>query len=134
MAVKEKKAPKEKKDADTEKDGETAVAEIPYNIRVEDAGPATKKVHVKIPITDEHVDQAMQNLREQQGTLTPVEDRGVEERDQVIGDLHVKLDDKVISHQHDATINVRPGRIAGLQVDDIAEQLRGAKPGETKED
>src|SRR5215210_7962534 len=42
----------------------------------------------KIPITDEHVEQAMQNLREQQGTLTPVEDRGVEERDQVIGDLH----------------------------------------------
>jgi trigger factor len=87
----------------------------------------------KIPITDEHVEQAMQNLREQQGTLTPVEDRGVQERDQVIGDLHVKVDGNVISHQHDATINVRAGRILGMQIDDIAAQLDGAKPGETKE-
>src|SRR6266568_6232058 len=30
-------------------ESDTAVAEIPYNIRVEDAGPATKKVYVEIP-------------------------------------------------------------------------------------
>jgi len=87
----------------------------------------------KIPITEDHVDQAMQNLREQQGTLTPVEDRGVQERDQVTGDIHVKIDDKVISHQHDATINVRAGRLAGLQIDDLPAQLEGAKSGETRD-
>src|SRR5436190_1536562 len=48
----------------------------------------------KIPITDEHVEQAMQNLREQQGTLIPIEDRGIEERDQVTADVHVKIDGK----------------------------------------
>src|SRR5947207_12464162 len=32
-----------------ENQSDTAVAEIPYNIRVEDAGPATKKVFVEIP-------------------------------------------------------------------------------------
>src|SRR5215203_1594844 len=31
----------------------------------------------KIQINDENIDQAMSNLREQQGTLVPVEDRGV---------------------------------------------------------
>ena len=32
-----------------ENQSDTAVAEVPYNIRVEDVGPATKKVHVEIP-------------------------------------------------------------------------------------
>src|SRR5687767_15755410 len=53
--------------------------EIQPNIEL----PELKGFKVKkpvIPITEEHVDQAMQNLREQQGTLTPIEDRGVEER------------------------------------------------------
>src|SRR5688500_10423650 len=35
----------------------------------------------KINITDENVDQAMTNLRQQQGTLVPVEDRGVQSGD-----------------------------------------------------
>src|SRR5438477_3860914 len=35
----------------------------------------------KIEVTDKNVDQAMQNLREQQGTLVPVEDRGVQDLD-----------------------------------------------------
>jgi hypothetical protein len=32
-----------------ESDTATAVAEVPYNIKVEDAGPATKKIWVEIP-------------------------------------------------------------------------------------
>src|SRR2546422_755638 len=35
----------------------------------------------KITITEQNIDQAMQNLREQQGTLIPVEDRAVEAGD-----------------------------------------------------
>src|SRR5437016_115470 len=35
----------------------------------------------KIEVKDDNVDQAMQNLREQQGALMPVEDRGVEPKD-----------------------------------------------------
>jgi trigger factor len=87
----------------------------------------------RIPITEDHVDQAMQNLREQQGTLTPVEDRGIEEKDQVLADVHVKVDGKLITHQHDATIVVKPGRIVGLQIDDLPAQLAGTKAGEIKE-
>lgn len=86
----------------------------------------------KIEVTDENVQQAMKNLREQQGTLVPIEDRGVEAQDYLIADVHVKLDGHVVGHQHDAQIVSRPGRIAGIEVDDLDEQLAGLKPGETR--
>jgi trigger factor len=74
----------------------------------------------------------MQNLREQQGALVPVEDRGVEARDYLTADVHVKLDGNVIAHQHDAQIVARPGRLGGIQIDDLDKQLEGMKPGETR--
>jgi trigger factor len=86
----------------------------------------------KIEVTDENVQQAMKNLREQQGTLVPIEDRGVEGQDYLIADVHVKLDGNVVGHQHDAQVVSRPGRIAGIEVDDLDKQLEGQKPGETR--
>lgn len=86
----------------------------------------------KVQVTDANVDEAMKNLRQQQGALIPVEDRGIEEGDYVIADVHVKVDDKEIAHQHDAQIVARPGRIAGIQVEDLARQLEGAKPNDAR--
>jgi len=97
--------------------------------------PDLKELKIKRPkidVTDENVDQAMQNLREQQGTLVPVEDRGVEDKDYIIADVHVKLDGKDVAHQHDAQLVSRPGRISGIDVVDLDNQLRGTKGGETK--
>lgn len=87
----------------------------------------------KIEVTDENVAQALTNLRDQQGTLVPVEDRGVEEKDYLVADVHVKDGDNVVAHQHDAQIVVRPGRLAGIQVDDLADRLKGLKAGEKRE-
>ncbi len=86
----------------------------------------------KIEVTDENVEQAMQNLREQQGTLMPVEDRGVEDRDYLTADVHIKLEGKELAHQHDAQIVSRPGRLAGIDVVDLDKQLEGMKPDETR--
>jgi trigger factor len=86
----------------------------------------------KIDISDDNVDQAMNNLREQQGTLIPVEDRGVEPKDYLTADVHVKVDGNVVAHQHDAQIVARPGRIGGIQVDDLDKQLDGMKVGEKR--
>jgi trigger factor len=86
----------------------------------------------KIEVKDENVDQAMQNLREQQGALMPVEDRGVEEKDYLIADVHVKVDGNVVAHQHDAQIVARPGRIGGIQIDDLDKQLEGLKTGDSR--
>ncbi|MCC7349083.1 MAG: trigger factor [Phycisphaerales bacterium] len=86
----------------------------------------------KVQVTEANVDEAMKNLRQQQGALIPVEDRGVEEGDYIVADVHVKVDDKEITHQHDAQIVARPGRIAGISVDDLAKQLQGAKPDQVR--
>jgi trigger factor len=86
----------------------------------------------KVNITEENVGQAMDNLREQQGTLIPVEDRGVESKDYLTADVHVKVDGEVIAHQHDAQVVARPGRVAGVQVDDLDKQLEGMRVGEKR--
>lgn len=87
----------------------------------------------KIDISEENVDQAMQNLREQQGMLVPVEDRGVEAKDYMVADVHIKLGDEVVGHQHDAQIVARPGRIGGIEVADLDKQVEGLKSGEKRD-
>jgi trigger factor len=86
----------------------------------------------KIDIKDENVDQAMQNLREQQGALVPVEDRGVQPKDFLFADVYVKVDGNVVAQQHGAQVVARPGRIGGIQIDDLDKQLEGLKTGETR--
>lgn len=86
----------------------------------------------KVEITDEHVQQALANLREQQGVLNPVEDRGIKENDVATADIHVKVGDEVVLHQHDHQFRVRAGTVAGIKIDDLAAQLDGAKVDETK--
>lgn len=86
----------------------------------------------KIEVSEENVNQALNNLREQQGALVPVEDRGVEEKDYLTADVHVKVDGNEIDHQSDAQIVVRPGRLGNVQIDDLDKQLAGLKSGETR--
>jgi len=86
----------------------------------------------KVEISEKNIDQAMQNLREQQGALIPVEDRGVEERDYLMADVDLKIDGNVVAHQHDAQIVARPGRIGGVDVPDLDKQLAGLKEGEKR--
>lgn len=86
----------------------------------------------KIAINEDHVKQALQNLREQQGELKPVEGRGVKEKDFLTADVHVKLGDEILHHQHGTQIVARAGRLGGIQIDDLATKLEGAKVGEKK--
>lgn len=86
----------------------------------------------KIDIKEENIDQAMNNLREQQGALVPVEDRGVEPKDYLTADVHVKVEGEIVAHQHDAQLVARPGRIAGIEVPDLDQQLAGMRAGETR--
>jgi trigger factor len=87
----------------------------------------------KVDVKPEHVDQAMVNLRQQQGALVPVENRGIEAGDYVTADLHLKLDGAVVSHQHDAQFISKPGRLEGILIDDLDVKLAGQKPGEKRE-
>jgi trigger factor len=97
--------------------------------------PELKGIKVKKPkisVTDENVEQAMKNLREQQGSLVPVEDRGVEENDYVTGDIVAKVDGAEVARQNDAQLVIRAARVAGVQVADLPEKMKGAKAGDTK--
>lgn len=97
--------------------------------------PELKGIKVKKPkveVTEENVEQAMTNLKEQQGQLVPVEDRGVETKDFLTADIHGKVDGQVVAHQHDAQIVSRGGRLMGIQIDDLDKKLEGLKPGEKR--
>ena len=86
----------------------------------------------KIEVKEENVDQAMQNLREQQGALVPVEDRGVVAKDFMIADVHLKVDGNVVAHVHDAQLVARAGVVGGIQIDDLEKLVEGLKAGETR--
>ena len=87
----------------------------------------------KVEVKDENVDQAMANLREQQGTLVPVEDGGIQAKDFVTADVHLKVDGNVVGHQHDTQLVARsPARIGGIEVADFEQQIAGAKTGDTR--
>lgn len=86
----------------------------------------------KLEPTEANVDQALQNLREQQGKLIDVTDRGIEDGDYLLADVHIKLDGAVVHHQHDAQLVARAGRIAGIQIEDFAQKVAGAKAGESR--
>ncbi len=88
---------------------------------------------VKVEVLDKHIDKAVLNLREQQGVLIPIEDRGVETGDHLFGDIHLKLDGKVIWHRHDLEIIAQPGDIFGIHIEDSDKQLKGLRPGEKRE-
>ncbi len=83
----------------------------------------------KVEVTEENVDQAMKNLREQQGSLVPVEDRGVEPKDFLTADVVLKVGSETVATQNDAQVVARPGRVAGVDIPDFDQQLSGLKPG-----
>lgn len=109
----------------------TFSVEVAPEITLPDLAELTVKKPI-IKVTDEHVQQALQNLREQQGTLVPAEGRGVKEKDYITADVAIKHGEDLIGNQFDAQIVARAGNIGGIEVKDLAEQLAGAKVDETR--
>lgn len=94
--------------------------------------PELKGVKVRkttVSITDDNVEEALNNLRQQQGQLVPVETGGVEDKDFLTADVVVKLDGNVLAEEKDAQMVSRPGVVAGIMVNDLDQQLKGLKPG-----
>ncbi len=124
--------------ADQMKLPESGALQYSFNVEVQPKFdlPELKGLHVRRPtiaVNEENVDQAMTNLRQQQGTLSPVEGRGVETGDYVTADVHVKINGEVITHQHDAPLVARSGRIAGIYIDDLDKQLAGLEAGQKRD-
>jgi trigger factor len=85
----------------------------------------------KIEVTDSNVDQAMKNLREQQGQVVPVEEEA-KPGDFVVGDFFLKVDGAVIGSNVGSQIVVKDGVVAGIAVEKLEEKLTGIKSGETR--
>ena len=97
--------------------------------------PELKGITVKKPkveVSEKHLEQAMNNLREQQGTLVPVEDRGATAKDHVVADITIKFEGKELGAQKDVQFVVQPGRIGGIFIQDLDKQLEGVKSGASK--
>lgn len=94
------------------------------------AGLRVRKPIVKI--TDENVERAVKNLCEQQGTLIPVEDRGVQADDVVVANVKLTCGDATVTEQRDAEVSVRPLTVAGIEIADFPDKLAGARSGEKR--
>ncbi len=105
--------------------------EVTPTIEIPNLADLTVKKPI-IKVNDEHVQQALQNLREQQGTLIPVEGRGVKEKDFLTADIAIKLGDELIGNQFDTQVVARSSKIGDIEVKDLAEQLAGANVDETR--
>lgn len=86
----------------------------------------------KITIKDEHVDQALVNLQNQQGTLGPVEGRGVAEGDYLFADVVMTVGEETVAQQNDARLVARSGRIGGVLIEDFAKKVDGMNVGDTR--
>jgi trigger factor len=99
--------------------------------------PAFDDLRVKKPrikVTETHIDQAMNNLRQQNGgAMVPVEDRGIEAGDYIRADVHFKHGDREIMHQHDTEFAVGKVTLGGMTIDNLAEKLGGAKVGDKRD-
>jgi len=99
--------------------------------------PSLEAMKIKKPrigVTESHIDQAMTNLRQQNGgALVPVEDRGVEPGDYLTADVHFTRDGNEVMHQHDTQFVAGKVSLGGMTIDNLAEQMAGAKPGEKRQ-
>jgi trigger factor len=105
--------------------------EVQPEFTVPDFSTITVK-KAKVDINDEHVSQAMQNLREQQGNLLPVENRGVGANDVVTADVSVKLGEEEVLKQADMQFKASAPSLMAIKIDDLAGKLDGAKADETR--
>ncbi len=85
-------------------------------------------------VTDETVTQALERLREQQGSLEPVgAGEGAQERDLVVADLTIQAGDTMVVDRQNVRLPVREVAIEGIRLAELPDLLTGAKAGETTE-
>ncbi len=93
--------------------------------------PEYKGIEIKRPaveITDEHVEQFLNNYRQRYGRLKPT-DTPAEDGDLIIADVKV-TGDGIDQDQPNAELRVAPAQIEGIIVEDLPKVLAGKKIGD----
>jgi trigger factor len=103
-----------------------------FNLPKLEGIPVTK---TKLEVSDEDVDAEIEKTLKWAGIWTPREKGAVEPEDQIVADVHIKIEGVEEEQKLDnAEIFVRPnGHIGQVPVEKLDEFLVGAKTGEIKE-
>ena len=103
-----------------------------FNLPELEGIPVTK---TKLEITDELIDAEIEKMLKWAGIWTPREEGLVETEDQIIADVHIKIEGVEEEEKLDnAEIFVRPnGHVGEVPVEKLDEFLVGAKTGQTKQ-
>ena len=99
--------------------------------------PELEKIPVekqKIDLSDKNIDKELEELRKRSGLWQPKEDGAVEEDDQVVADVHMKIEDVEEEEKRDnIEIQARKtGFVSGVPVENLDEVLAGAKHGDER--
>lgn len=97
--------------------------------------PPLEGIEVKRPdvkIVDEDVTQWIERQRKIRGRYEPRLEGAAEDDDLVVADVDLMVDGKSVKHEDNVQLGVRPTRLDGISVMDMAEALRGAKAGDEK--
>lgn len=90
-------------------------------------GIEVKKPHVEI--ADKDVDATIDRQCKIRGKYVPSEEGASEPDDHLIADVILSVDGKEIKREDNVQLGVRPTRLDGIPLMDLADALRGAKPG-----
>lgn len=127
----------------------------PEKIEMPDDGPMTFSVELEVrpefdlpddytaipvdavtrpEVTDDSVAQALERLREQNGSLETVEpNEAAREKDLVQADLTLQAGDVMVLDRQNVRLPVGEVAIEGVRLDALPDLLKGAKAGDTKE-
>jgi trigger factor len=93
-------------------------------------GIALKKPNISV--SDEDVENVILNQRKVRGRFEPRTDGATADVDDlIVADVTLMSDGKEIKKEENVQLGVRPQRLDGIRVDDLGDDLKGKKVGET---
>ncbi len=85
-----------------------------------------------VTVTDEDVDLQLERLRMRFGRYEPVADGEIQPDDMVTADVKVTVDDETITEETGVQFAARPSRVEGIVVENLGDDLAGAKVGDER--
>lgn len=85
-----------------------------------------------VTITEEDIDQQVERLQMRFGNYVPVEDAEIQADDLVTADVKITVGDTTLFEQTNEQFAARPSRIEDFVLDNLGDDLAGAKVGETR--
>ncbi len=86
----------------------------------------------ELKITDDDIDEYIENQRKIRGRFEPVVDQGAGEDDMVVADVVLRCGDEEVKREENVQLGVRPQRLDGITLENLGEVLEGIQSGQTR--